>query len=192
MQQGKEQNQSVVKCCNDLLAFEHVAIDGYKSAIDGLREEKPAIAEKLAELLTDHERHVRELEAHVRAFGGEPRTRPGVQIIFKKPLMEIKKMLGAESVMSGMVTNEEAAVGEYRDALDRAQKEMFPPDVADTFRRALEDEERHLAYCREQHRRLKDASRSAAEGFGTQRPREEPRPRPGREGQAKPGTSGSI
>jgi uncharacterized protein (TIGR02284 family) len=182
---AESRSESIVKCCNDLLAFEHVAIGGYRSAIEGLRKDRVAIAEKLTDFLGDHERHVRELEAHVRHYGGEPRTTPGVEVVFKKPLMEIKKMLGAESILSGMVTNEEAARDEYRGALERVQKESFPADVIDTCRRALADEERHLAYCKEQHLRLKDEARSMAEGYGGTA-----RPRPPRESEPRTGAGG--
>lgn len=148
---------NVISFCNDLLAFEYVAMDGYKAAIEGTQTDHADIATTLREYLGDHERHVRELKGHVRAAGGEPRDMPGAKIAYKKPMMELRKLAGSGPVVSGMVNNETEAVRTYEEAVQDATEQALPHDIIDTCRRALEDERRHLAFCKQSVDRIKAA-----------------------------------
>jgi hypothetical protein len=170
-------NAKVISFCNDLLAFEHVAVGGYETAIHGLREKYPAIGQVLLEFLSDHQRHVRELETHVIQAGGEPRKIPGVQVVFRKPLMELRRLQGAEALLGGMVSNEESACQQYDWAQNHSREQKLPQAVVDTCRRAIEDERRHLAYCVEQYESFKTGTKVGSE---ERRPRMQRHPEAGR------------
>ena len=163
MNKGEAGSDRIVSFCNDLLAFEYVAIGGYESAIEGLHVKYPAIAEKLIEFLGEHQRHVRDLEGIVYMNGGEPRKTPGIQVIFKKPLMELKKLQGGEAILGAMVSNEESAATQYDSAQNEALDQKFPQAVIDVCRRALEDERRHLAYVVEQYESFRTGTKIGTE-----------------------------
>src|SRR4051812_45163905 len=121
MLENKELNSAVVRLFNNLLAFEYVAIDGYKAAIEGFEKDYPGIAAKTREFLGDHERHVRELTQQVCDCGEEPRSLPGADVVFKKPFMQIRKMQGGEALLGAMVSNEESASMQYDSAVMEAR-----------------------------------------------------------------------
>jgi hypothetical protein len=157
-----ELNRKVIDFGNDMLAFEHMAMSGYDSAISGFSSDYPGIADKLREFRLDHERHVRELDAVVCACGGEPRTTPHLKAVFKKPLMELKRLQGGESLLGGMVSNEEAAVEQYDWAVKEATNLGFRSEIVNILRRALEDERRHLAYCVQQYESFRTRTKISA------------------------------
>jgi hypothetical protein len=149
-----ESNQKVITFFNNLLGFEQVAIGGYDTAIDGFKNEYPAISEKLAEFRKDHERHVSELRAIVARAGGAPRSLPAVDVVFKKPMMELRKLIGGSKLMYGMVQNEESAVTQYDWAINEAIQMGLSQDHIDVLKRALDDEKRHFTYVEQQYHSL--------------------------------------
>jgi len=132
--------KEIISECNDLIRFDFDAIGAYHEAIEKI--DIPTIKAQLAEFLADHERHVLELSDCVRRFGGTPAERPGARGIVRKTMTKIAGLMGVESTLSAMKSNEKVLNEQYGKRL----KMGFPADVLEIIQRNYSDEQRHLAY----------------------------------------------
>lgn len=146
-------DDEIVSALNDLIETDHNAIGAYNTAIDGLSDH-PAIRDNFIKFRGDHERHVRELSPFVRQYGGDPEKKPGGMGVLRKGWTAVSKLGGSDAILSAMVSNEESAVSAYEEGATK----NFPPDILHYVRLGLEDERRHLSYCRAEYSRLKKAA----------------------------------
>lgn len=125
---------------NELIRFDHDAVGAYTEAIDAVHE--PAIREPLTRFRGDHERHIADLSAVVRRLGGKAVERADLKGVLRKTMTKVAGLVGAETVLKAMKSNEEALNKAYNrhSALD------YPNDVLELIKRNYEDEKRHLAW----------------------------------------------
>lgn len=137
-----------VEKLNDLIAVDIDAVNAYGAAIERIKHAD--IKHRLGEFQKDHERHIRELSAHVTKFGGKPRTRADVKGFFLKGFTALTSMVGDEAALRAMQGNEQLTNRSYKEALEEA----WPDDLRQLIAHNYADEQRHLAYIREslQHR----------------------------------------
>jgi uncharacterized protein (TIGR02284 family) len=128
---------------NDLIALDLDAIDAYESAIT--RIDTVTVRERLREFQGDHHRHVRDLTEAVMRLGGSPRQRPDIKGFFIKGFTAVTSMMGDESALRAMKSNEELTNRTYKKAL----AESFSSDVRTLIEKNFADEQRHLAYVEE-------------------------------------------
>lgn len=146
-------DDEMIEALNDLIETDHNAIGAYNTAIDGL-EDHPDIRDNFITFRGDHERHVRELSPFVRQYGGDPEKKPGGMGVLQKGWTAISKLGGGDAILSAMVSNEKSAVSAY----EAGGTQNFPPDILQYVQRGLQDERKHLAYCKAQYERLKKAA----------------------------------
>jgi len=125
---------------NELIRFDLDAIGAYTEAIDAIHD--PRIQDPLTRYRGDHQRHVAELSAVVRRLGGRPAESPDVKGMVRKTMTKIAGMVGEETILKAMKSNEEAINKAYNHhaTLD------FPSDVLDLIKRNYGDEKRHLEW----------------------------------------------
>jgi rubrerythrin len=99
----------------------------------------------------DHERHVRELSALVRAHGGIPIHLPHIPTgPFKLAMQATGAVAGDTGVLLAFKTNE----GQVRDKYRRALDETWPPDAQPVIARAAHDEDLHYEWVTQELERL--------------------------------------
>ncbi len=125
---------------NELIRFDYDAIGAYNEAIDHVREMH--VKDPLTRFRGDHERHVTELSAIVTRLGGKPVEKPGVKGIVRKTMTKVAGLMGTESVLKAMKSNEEVLNKTYAHHLSLD----FPEDIKETIRNNYGDEQRHLAW----------------------------------------------
>jgi uncharacterized protein (TIGR02284 family) len=125
---------------NELIRWDHDAMGAYDEAIAAVSE--ATIQQPLIQFRADHERHVSDLSAIVRRLGGEPASRADFRGVIRKTMTKIAGLIGAETVLKAMRSNEEALNKTYQHHLMLD----FPTDVLEVIRRNRQDEERHLAW----------------------------------------------
>lgn len=126
---------------NELIRFDHAAVGAYTEAIDSLQNE-PSVRDPMTRFRGDHERHVSELSAQVRRLGGKPAEHVDLMGGARKVMTKIAGLVGSESVLKAMKSNEEAINKTYNHhaTLD------FPADILELIKRNYQDEKRHLEW----------------------------------------------
>ncbi|HEX2570695.1 MAG TPA: DUF2383 domain-containing protein [Polyangia bacterium] len=130
----------IIDECNDLIRFDYDAVGAYNEAIDAITETH--IRQQLIAFRGDHERHITDLSALVRRFGGDPPEMPGLRGVVRKTMTKVAGLVGTEATLRAMRSNEEVLNKQYanRSNLD------FPTDVLQVIQRNYGDEQRHLAW----------------------------------------------
>ncbi len=125
---------------NELLRFDFDAVGAYNEAIDHVKEQ--IIKDPLTKFRADHERHISELSAIVRKLGGKPVDRADFKGFVRKTMTRIAGLVGTESVLQAMKSNENVLNKTYAHHAQLA----FPSDILDVIKRNYADEQRHLAW----------------------------------------------
>jgi uncharacterized protein (TIGR02284 family) len=125
---------------NELIRIDRDALGAYTEAIDAVRE--PAVRDPLTRFREDHERHVSALSEVVRRLGGKPAAGVDLKGMLRKTLTKVAGLVGAETVLKAMKSNEEA----INQAYERRSTMDFPSEVRELVQRNYEDERRHLAW----------------------------------------------
>jgi rubrerythrin len=127
---------------NDLLALDHDAIEAYSLAIG--RVSRAEYREALAGFRGDHQRHVDELTALIRARGGVPVQLPHIPTGFFKTAIQALGTLGDDrAILMAWKTNE----GQVRDKYRRYATQVHEPAVGAIVSRAADDEDQHYAWA---------------------------------------------
>jgi rubrerythrin len=149
----KNHDAWIAKVCDQLNKLIQLDVDAactYREAI--LHVDDPVVREDLHAFLRDHERHVMDLTAVVRALGGTP-IEP--ERDFKGRLLEGMTRLRSRSTLGAlraMRMNEKLTNRTY----DKAADMYMPPIAQVSIMENLEDERRHLAAIEAHIARLTD------------------------------------
>ena len=135
---------------NDLLQLDHDALGAYDLAIAALRNERHK--DTLRRFRADHERHVSEITALLRALNAMPVQLPHLQTgPFKLAMQALGGAAGAlgggdAAVLLAFKANERQTRDKYRRVADLAD---LPPGMNNIMRRAAADEATHYAWALE-------------------------------------------
>jgi uncharacterized protein (TIGR02284 family) len=129
---------------NDLIRLDVDAIHAYDQSISACKMEE--VKQGLGDFRADHDRHVRELSDCVRGLGGEPDVRRDLKGFFIGGFTAIVSQ-GDHSSLVAMQTNEELTNSYYRRALEM---EDLSPEVRSLLEKNYADEQRHLAWIKDQ------------------------------------------
>lgn len=125
---------------NDLLQLDHDAVRSYTLAIRELQT--AAYRETIRRYLGDHERHIAELTALIRKYGGLPVELPHLSGVDKLAFQAAGAVGGGDThVLVDFRNNERQARDKYARATDAAA--AWPADVRTVVRDAASDERRH-------------------------------------------------
>jgi rubrerythrin len=141
MLQTRTDNAWLVAQLEELLQLDHDAIAAYRVTLAEL--DSPTLRLDLRRNLQDHERHVRELSAHIEQLGGMAMAMPQPTGAFELAVQSAVAMASDRSVLLAFRANEL----KVRDRYGRAAEENFPPAIAATVRRAAVDERRHYEWA---------------------------------------------
>lgn len=132
--------EKLIRKLNDLIELDYDAIEAYQEAIERL--ENGSYRMKLQEFREDHERHTRNLAAHVARLGGTPATGPDLMRHLTKGKVVIADLIGQDhAILLAMRANEEVTNKRYEVAL--AADLGMDPDTRSTIESNLADERRH-------------------------------------------------
>lgn len=134
-------NTNVVDLLNNLIELDYDAIEAYKAAI--ARLEVLSDRSQLAVFMQDHQRHVVDLSALVRAQGGEPAEHGDVKQILTKGKVVLSGLVGDKLVLEAMKSNEDDTNLAYEKALNHPNLSM---EVRRVLQLNLSDERRHRAW----------------------------------------------
>ncbi|HEY0777687.1 MAG TPA: DUF2383 domain-containing protein, partial [Gemmatirosa sp.] len=127
---------------NDLLQLDRDALTVYDLAMREL--ERDSFRDSVRTFRRDHERHVDELTALIRKYGGLPLTMPHPSSVDKLALQAVGDLGGGDAhVLVAFRNNERQSRDKY---LRAAQRTVWPADVMAVIQTAASDEERHYAW----------------------------------------------
>lgn len=126
---------------NNLIQLDIDAVRAYSQALGSVKD--PEVVKQLTAFRADHERHVTELGALVRAAGGDPAHSPDLKGFFIEGMTAIRAMAGELAALKAMRDNERLTNRKYEAAL---QFTGLPDDVRAVIAANREDERRHLAW----------------------------------------------
>jgi rubrerythrin len=134
---------------NDLLQLDHDAVQAYTVAIAAVGS--PQLRSSLARFREDHERHIEELVALIRARGGLPVALPHIPTgLFKLAVQKVGTLGSDREILLAFKANERQVRDKYRRHADAPHD----PDVAGMLRRAALDEAEHYAWAESELERL--------------------------------------
>ena len=133
-------DSSTIAELNDLIQLDHDALNGYDLT---MREVKShAYRETIRRYRQDHERHIEELTALIRKYGGQPIELPHPSGVDKLALQAVGSLGGGDThVLVAFRNNERQSRDKYARAEQAAA--AWPADVETTVRTAASDERRH-------------------------------------------------
>ena len=135
-------DRDVVGDLNNLIQLDVDAIKAYDQAIEAC--EHASVKIKLTEFRADHQRHITDLSAHVRALGAEPEVKQDLKGYLIEGFTAITS-IGTHSALVSMQGNEVLTNKSYQSAL----KKDFSPEIRATLERNFSDEQRHLSWIKE-------------------------------------------
>jgi uncharacterized protein (TIGR02284 family) len=133
-------NEKIIEQLNEVLQIDIDAVGAYQAAIDSL--DVLDIKQQLIRFKGDHDRHVVDLRGIIQRLGGDPNKRPDIKGAARKTMTKIAGLVGAETILRAMLSNERAT----NDVYAKHVQKSFPPDILDLLRRNYGDEQRHLAW----------------------------------------------
>lgn len=135
-------SEKAIEVMNDQIHLDRDAIKAYEEAISSCDTQE--FKDQLTQFKSDHERHVTELSALVRQYGGTPVETTDIKGFFIQAFTKITAH-GDRSALFAMRGNEKITNKSYEKALENE----LPDDVRALLQRNLDDERRHLAWIEE-------------------------------------------
>jgi uncharacterized protein (TIGR02284 family) len=128
----------------DLVQLDYDAADAYQAAIDRL--ENSSFRSALAEFKRDHLRHITELGDILSSMGRTPPKEGDMKALLTKGKVVIAGLMGDESILQAMRTNEADTNTAYERAVNF---KGLQTNTRDVLERGLEDERRHCGWILE-------------------------------------------
>jgi uncharacterized protein (TIGR02284 family) len=133
--------EEALSTLNDLIHLDIDAIHAYRQALEAC--DLPEVRHTLTAFMGDHERHVTELQAAVRALGGEPVGTRDLKGFFIEGFTAIVSR-GDRTALLAMRGNEELTTRRYEAALEA----NVMAEANQVIRKNHADEVRHLAWIK--------------------------------------------
>lgn len=134
--------EEILTGLNDLLQLDHDAVGAYQIAMEKLENRDWAV--QIAGYLTDHERHIRELNDAIVELGGEPMNEPHATGPFKQALQNLGAVAGDKGLLMAWRANELQVRMKYDSYASKAN--YWPDHLKALIDRNALDEERHYRW----------------------------------------------
>jgi uncharacterized protein (TIGR02284 family) len=128
----------------DLIQLDYDAADAYQAAVDRL--ENSSYRSYLGEFKRDHLRHITELGDILSSMGRTPPKEGDMKALLTKGKVVIAGLMGDESILQAMRTNEADTNTAYERAVNF---KGLQANTRDVLERGLEDERRHCEWILE-------------------------------------------
>ena len=136
--------KTIESLLEDLIQLDYDAADAYQAAIDRL--ENSRFRSALAEFKRDHLRHITELGDILSSMGRTPPKEGDMKALVAKGKVVIAGLMGDESILQAMRTNEADTNTAYERAVNF---KGLQANTRDVLERGLEDERRHCEWILE-------------------------------------------
>jgi uncharacterized protein (TIGR02284 family) len=133
-------HDQIIHELNEVLQCDIDALGAYQAAIDAIAE--PEVKRQLTQFQADHQRQVAMLKELVQRAGGTPKERADLKGILQRGFTRVAGLVGAESCLKAMLTNEKMTNAVYTRHCQKA----YPADILAVLRRGLDDEQRHYEW----------------------------------------------
>lgn len=147
---GKQ--SGLVDALNSLIELDFDAVEAYQAAIDRVSSARDK--GELGTFMADHERHTRELAAHVVRLGGRPKEKGDLKAVLTKGKVVVAGLMGDKAVLTAMKDNEDDTNQAYENATARDDCDA---ELMALLHRNLSDERRHRSWI---ERRLEAEGRA--------------------------------
>ncbi len=135
---------SFADALKELIELDYDAKEAYDAAIE--RITNPDYKSQLQKFKTDHERHIQELNAILRAHGEESVDGPSAKQWLTKGKVVLANLIGDETIMQAMRTNEEDTNTAYERVNNHKDKWS---DAVEALKQGLLDERHHKKWIEE-------------------------------------------
>jgi uncharacterized protein (TIGR02284 family) len=138
-------DKTTIAVLNDLIATCKDGIDGFTSAANAVKD--PSITRQFLRRITWIEQGKADLEATVRRLGGDPTDSGHAAASLHRGWMNIKAAVSGHNdreIIEETIRGEEAAVKQYRDAIQKP----LPEEIRVLVERQLRGAEENLAAVR--------------------------------------------
>lgn len=136
--------ENFLDAVSDLIELDYDAIEAYNAAIEKL--ENGNYKDKLRIFRDDHKRHVQEFSDFLKSQGKMPPAGPSGKQWITKGKVVLAQLLGDNTILKAMSSNEEDTNEAYRRMYERKDKH---PDTEKILKKGLEDESKHKAWIDE-------------------------------------------
>lgn len=130
--------EELTKFLIELGELEYDAIEAYKAAIERLGDVE--VRRQMSSFLSDHERHVVEIDRLIRDFGATPPDSADIKQYLTKGKVMLGSLSGDRAILMAMKTNEDDTNTAYERAVARND---LPSHVRTVMAVNLSDERRH-------------------------------------------------
>ncbi len=138
-------NDKTSRVLKSLVQLDYDAMQTYEQAI--ARVDFQPIREQLQRFHDDHDRHIRELSALLRANAEEPpeRSRDFKGVVLEAMTL-LRSVTGTEGALKAMHMNEKLTNKSYQEATEAG----LPADAQSLVQKNYRDEQRHIRYIEQQ------------------------------------------
>jgi bacterioferritin (cytochrome b1) len=140
---------------HQLVELDYDAVEAYRSAIERLHDSDSKAS--LTEFMHDHERHIDDVGALLRALGTDAPRGPDLKRVLTQGKVIIAGLLGDRPVLIAMKTNEDDTNTAYERA---AGRDDLTAEQQLVLRRNLSDEKRHRAWIEQRLKTLASEAKS--------------------------------
>ncbi len=137
-------NKESIDLLNDLIETSKDGQKGFETSAEDLKN--PELKRFFQAHAADCGTAVRELQAEVRALGGDPETSSSVSGTLHRAWVDLKSMVTGksdEAILNEVERGEDHALKAYREALVKAQEKALPHNVTSLIQKQLEGTQRN-------------------------------------------------
>ena len=132
-------NKEAINVLNDLIETSKDGQKGFETSAEDIKNS--AIKQFFHTRAADCATAVRELQAEVRALGGDPETSSSVSGTLHRKWVELKSVFTGhddEAILNEVERGEDVALKAYKDARQKATEKVFPANVTSLIDRQLQ------------------------------------------------------
>jgi uncharacterized protein (TIGR02284 family) len=152
-------NKESISILNDLIETSKDGEKGFQTSAEDVKN--PAVKEFFLSRSAEIATAVRELQAEVRALGGDPETSSSVSGTLHRAWVDLKSTLTGKddkAVLEEVERGEDVAKKAYREALEKAREKNLPMNVISL----IEKQQAGVQANHDKVKALRDAARAAS------------------------------
>lgn len=132
-------NKESIDLLNDLIETSKDGQKGFETSAEDLKN--PQLKTYFQTRASDCATAVRELQAEVRALGGDPEQSSSVAGTLHRAWVDLKSLVTGksdEAILNEVERGEDHALADYKEALRKAQEKSLPSNVQALIRKQLD------------------------------------------------------
>lgn len=137
-------NKDAIDLLNDLIETSKDGQKGFETSAEDLKN--PQLKTFFQQRASDCASAVRELQAEVRALGGDPETSSSVSGSLHRAWVDLKSLVTGksdEAILNEVERGEDVALKSYKEALQKATEKGVPASVLGLIQKQLDGTQRN-------------------------------------------------